>query len=206
MRESLGTRLRRQRETQHVTLESLAAATKISSSLFQALERDDVTAWPSGIYRRAFIRTYAEAIGLDPDSVCREFLEQFPDPGAQPSDPLGLSTPMATHLNEWQRVLAGPNDPLDAVDELLEEARQVKSRTRRWRAVACDATGLLVVGCLAVALTGRLWMPVAVAVFCYHLVGTLLLGKSPSLWWIERRAADEGLREAPGLGHTASLP
>ena len=49
-------------------------------SLLEALERDDVSHWPSGIFRRAFIRAYAHAIGLDPDVVVREFLEVHPDP------------------------------------------------------------------------------------------------------------------------------
>ena len=36
--------------------------------------------WPSGIFRRAFIRAYAEAIGLDADAVSKEFMERYPDP------------------------------------------------------------------------------------------------------------------------------
>ena len=46
----------------------------------QALERDDVSHWPAGIFRRAFIRAYAHAIGLEPDVVVREFMELHPDP------------------------------------------------------------------------------------------------------------------------------
>ena len=44
------------------------------------MERDDVSQWPSGIFRRAFIRAYAAAIGLDPDDVVRDFLDRYPDP------------------------------------------------------------------------------------------------------------------------------
>ena len=35
--------------------------------------------WPSGIFRRAYIRAYAQFIGLDPDAILREFLEVHPD-------------------------------------------------------------------------------------------------------------------------------
>jgi hypothetical protein len=49
-------------------------------SLLEELERDDVSHWPTGIFRRAFIRAYALAIGLDPDAIVREFLERYPDP------------------------------------------------------------------------------------------------------------------------------
>ena len=56
--------------------------------------RCGVSHWPAGIFRRAFIRAYALAIGLDPDVIVREFLECYPDPvedcvapdGVQPGD------------------------------------------------------------------------------------------------------------------------
>ena len=60
-------------------LPSIAANTKISLGLLQALERGDLSRWPSGIFRRAFIRAYAEAAGLDPVAITHEFLERFPD-------------------------------------------------------------------------------------------------------------------------------
>ncbi len=80
MSESFGARLRQRRERQQIALTSIAEQTKISRSLLEALERDDVSHWPAGIFRRAFIRAYAHAIGLEPDVVVREFLELHPDP------------------------------------------------------------------------------------------------------------------------------
>jgi len=84
MPESFGARLRRRREQQNVPLVTIAEQTKIKLSLLEALERDDVSRWPSGIFRRAYIRTYAHAIGLSPDEVVREFLETYPDPVQEP--------------------------------------------------------------------------------------------------------------------------
>ena len=75
-----GARLRAQRERRQLDLGAIAAETKIKESLLHALERDDLTYWPSGIFRRAWIRSYARAIGLDPEAVVREFLELHPDP------------------------------------------------------------------------------------------------------------------------------
>jgi transcriptional regulator with XRE-family HTH domain len=80
MPDSLGARLRQRREQQGIALATIAEETKIKPSLLDALERDDVSRWPSGIFRRAFVRAYAHAIGLDPDVVVREFLELYPDP------------------------------------------------------------------------------------------------------------------------------
>ena len=80
MSETFGARLRQRREGQEIALVTIAEQTKIKLSLLEALERDDVSHWPSGIFRRAFIRAYAHAIGLNPDVVVREFLEIYPDP------------------------------------------------------------------------------------------------------------------------------
>ena len=78
--ETFGGRLRRERERRQIALASISANTKISASFFEALERNDLSRWPSGIFRRAFIRAYAAGIGLDPDTIAREFHERFPDP------------------------------------------------------------------------------------------------------------------------------
>ena len=75
-----GARLRERREAQQIELSAIAEQTKIKRSLLEALERDDLSHWPSGIFRRAWLRSYAKAIGLDPDATVREFLEAHPDP------------------------------------------------------------------------------------------------------------------------------
>ena len=83
---SFGARLRAQREQQQVALSAISAETKIKLSMLEGLERDDVSQWPEGIYRRAYVRSYARAIGLDPETLVREFLEAHPDPIAPPSE------------------------------------------------------------------------------------------------------------------------
>ena len=77
---SFGRRLRYERERRQINLRSIAETTKIGVPLLEGLERDDVSRWPGGIFRKSFIRSYAEAIGLDPDPVVREFVDLFPDP------------------------------------------------------------------------------------------------------------------------------
>ena len=80
MLESLGARLRQQREQRGIDLVAVADQTKIKRSLLEGLERDDVSGWPSGIFRRAYVRTYAQAVGLEPDAVVRQFLQAHPEP------------------------------------------------------------------------------------------------------------------------------
>ena len=77
---TFGARLRSQRERQQVALAAIAEETKISVALLEGLERDDLSRWPGGLFRRAYVRTYAQKIGLDPEQVVREFIELYPDP------------------------------------------------------------------------------------------------------------------------------
>src|SRR6185369_1080684 len=74
-----GARLRTQRERQGISLAAISADTKIRLSLLEELEADNVSHWPEGIFRRAYMRAYAHAVGLEPDPVVREFLETYPD-------------------------------------------------------------------------------------------------------------------------------
>jgi cytoskeletal protein RodZ len=76
---AFGASLREQREARHLTLEQIAAVTKIASRHFNELERGDIRRWPGGMYRRAMIRAYARAVGLDAEDTVRTFLEVFPD-------------------------------------------------------------------------------------------------------------------------------
>jgi transcriptional regulator with XRE-family HTH domain len=80
MNSSLGTRLREHRERKGIALTAIAEETKISAALLEGLERDDVSRWPGGLFRRAYVRAYARAVGLEPEDVVREFVQLHPDP------------------------------------------------------------------------------------------------------------------------------
>src|SRR5262249_57263575 len=80
---NFGRRLRDQRERARIALSEIAEATKIKRSLLEGLEGGDVSAWPAGIFRRAFVRAYASAIGLSPEAVVEEFTQVFPDGAAR---------------------------------------------------------------------------------------------------------------------------
>lgn len=76
-RRAFGERLRRQRRHKNLSLTEIAASTKVGASHYAALERGDCSRWPGGVYNRAFIRAYANAVGLDPDETATEFAEYF---------------------------------------------------------------------------------------------------------------------------------
>ena len=77
--ETFVTRLRRHRERSRISLDDIAAATCVKRDLFEAFERNDLSAWPRGVYARAWIRAYAAYVGLDPLETVEEFCRLFPN-------------------------------------------------------------------------------------------------------------------------------
>jgi cytoskeletal protein RodZ len=71
---NLGSRLKQAREARGIDLRELAAATKISVTALEALERNDYSRLPGGIFGRSFVRAYALAVDLDPDVTVEEFV------------------------------------------------------------------------------------------------------------------------------------
>jgi transcriptional regulator with XRE-family HTH domain len=120
MSESFGARLRRRREDQGIALDAIAEETKIKLSLLEGLERDDVSRWPAGIFRRAYLRAYAHAIGLDPDAVVREFL----DVHEEPSEDLLMAALAET-------TAAGRGGPPTRLRYIVGSAMESLSRFRR---------------------------------------------------------------------------
>jgi cytoskeleton protein RodZ len=68
-----GESLRREREMRHVSLEEISETTKISVRFLDALENEEFSKLPGGIFVRSFIRAYANYLGLDADSVIAEY-------------------------------------------------------------------------------------------------------------------------------------
>ena len=76
--ETFVTRLRRHRQRHRLSLDEIAAETRVKPELLEALENNDLSAWPRGLYARAWIRAYASAVGLDPFDTVDEFCRLFP--------------------------------------------------------------------------------------------------------------------------------
>jgi len=65
----LGQKLREEREARNISLEEIAAATKIVPRYLEALEANHLDQMPGGFFVKGIIRSYAHAIGLDADEV-----------------------------------------------------------------------------------------------------------------------------------------
>jgi hypothetical protein len=186
--ESFGAGLRRERERRQIALSSIAANTKIGLALLEALERDDVSRWPSGIFRRAFIRAYAEGAGLDPVAITQQFLERYPDatddaPPQQAPTPRPATAPL--------RLTLGDDDLSFLQAHLMPHWRQ------RCVAGIWDFSITLAIGLLAFLIFGAFWVPFAVGLICYHAGGGLVLGNTPGAFLFGRQ------NTIPGTGETS---
>ena len=222
MTDSFGARLRRERERRQVLIADIAARTKIKASLFEALERDDTSHWPSGLFRRSFMRAYADAIGLDVDATVREFVERFPDPAAPPSE----KGPAA---GATQHVSAGKPAAVAAIVEhgaptggstslrltLVETGlpftggRFLADAKRRWSAAAWDLGSLTAIAVSLFVFLDAFWMPFGITALCYYVGGILILGNTPGVCLFAPRPEegdDGGTRPARVPRHRAVEP
>ncbi len=181
-----GARLRRERERRHISIDTIAAATKIKASLFEQLERGDTSRWPAGIFFRSHLRAYADAIGLDPDATVREFLAAFPDPAARPDPSLASRSHSSTALRLH---LGGGAIPPE-----------------RWRALCCDGAVLGGAGLCAFLLVGTLWAPLAIATCVYYVAGTMFTGATPGMSLQAWRRGRQGPDNVPHLSSATMEP
>jgi cytoskeletal protein RodZ len=91
-----GIRMRLVRESRGITLRDIATTTNLSVAQLEALERNDIARLPGGIFLRGIIRSYAQQIGLDPESTLLEFIS------SQPSDSGVIGTPQV-YQSDYER-------------------------------------------------------------------------------------------------------
>ncbi|MDW7761200.1 MAG: DUF4115 domain-containing protein [Acidobacteriota bacterium] len=71
----VGGELRKERESRNILLQDISHSTKIVLRYLEALEDDRLDRIPGAFFVRGIIRTYAQAIGLDPQAVLEKYRE-----------------------------------------------------------------------------------------------------------------------------------
>jgi cytoskeleton protein RodZ len=80
----IGGSLAAARKGQGLTPSDAERLTRLRGKYLVALENDDFEALPGRVYARAFLRTYADALGLDADRFVDEFDVRYPQPVDEP--------------------------------------------------------------------------------------------------------------------------
>jgi cytoskeletal protein RodZ len=102
----LGQLLRKARLEKNITLESLQETTKIRKRYLEAIEDGNFKVLPGSFYVRAFIKSYAEAVGLDPAEVLEMYGNTIPQPAqAATTEPVvkrrSANFKVADRWNRW---------------------------------------------------------------------------------------------------------
>jgi transcriptional regulator with XRE-family HTH domain len=84
---AIGDSLREERRRRKLDLSDVAAETRIRVSHLEALEQEQFDLLPPGLYRRSFLREYADFLGLDGEAFVQEYDLQFVRPEAEPLRP-----------------------------------------------------------------------------------------------------------------------
>lgn len=101
----IGVRLRRAREERGLTLGDIANATKISIGALKALEENDVSRLPGGLFGRAYLKAFANEVGLNADELAREFRQTF-EPEKPTTTPPGPPIPDRRSMLIWAASVA----------------------------------------------------------------------------------------------------
>ena len=89
---TFGDNLKREREMRGVTLDEISAATRIATRFLQAIENEDWTQLPGGVFNRGFVRAVARYLGLDEENIVAEYTLAV---GDRPSVPVWTGSPPA---------------------------------------------------------------------------------------------------------------
>ncbi|HYA04032.1 MAG TPA: helix-turn-helix domain-containing protein, partial [Syntrophobacteria bacterium] len=80
---SLGEYLRNERLSRGISLEEISRETRISMRMLQALEDGNTETLPAAVFVKAFLRGYAQKIGLDPEVVVLRYQDLHEEEGAR---------------------------------------------------------------------------------------------------------------------------
>jgi len=97
----LGSDLRSAREAKGISLEEIAAATRINLKYLRALEADDLADFPSDFFSRSVIRSYARVVGLDEKEVLARYQPLGKEIGRKAPDDEARHPPAFKPINPY---------------------------------------------------------------------------------------------------------
>ncbi len=148
MPDTIGKQLKQTRESRNLTIRQVVEGTRIRAHLIEAMEADNFDVLPSPVQARAFLRLYAEFLGLSLDELItrqRDSAGSTPEPTDVPSSPepiapaetpppppAGSGKPARTKKRKAPRVEtspteAGPAVPLESAEPLPVPAAEAPS-------------------------------------------------------------------------------
>jgi transcriptional regulator with XRE-family HTH domain len=138
-REAFGPNLRRLRLQRGLTLEQIAERTKVSVALWQGLEENDLSRWPSGVFVRAYVREYANMIGAEPDATIDELCRWFPQADRRAERLIRGQAEIVGHSLDWHEPVPPEDRRAGAGDKDADAFKKERPLTARLRRVLSRA-------------------------------------------------------------------
>jgi cytoskeleton protein RodZ len=142
---TFGENLKREREMRGVSLEEIAAATRIATRFLRAIESEQWDQLPGGVFNRGFVRAIARYLGLDEESIVAEYALVVND---RPSVPVWTGRPPAVapdrHWLGWILTVV-------VVVALLAGGWFATRRILAWRAARRAARSVAITATMATA-------------------------------------------------------
>src|SRR5437868_3887925 len=135
---TLGSELKHRREEQGITLAHISDATRIGTRFLKAIDEDNFSVLPGGLFTRSFIRAYAKQIGMNEEEAVSLYHQQI----APPPEESAETQP------------ASPSRP-ELVSSITNPSERPTARAR-WLTIAVAASALVVISIVVVALLRRL--------------------------------------------------
>jgi cytoskeleton protein RodZ len=161
---TLGEELRQRREQRGISLAEIAEATRIGTRFLKAIETDNFSILPGGIFTRSFIRAYAKHVGMNEDDAIGLYLQQIAGPGAdQPEPPAAAVAQTPTPSEEPSKRARSPklvpqkSAPTPDRSRRFEPVtfRQSPSRTS-WATIVIGAGIVAFIAIIVIALVKQL--------------------------------------------------
>lgn len=86
MATSFGEQLRAAREARNITLRDVSEQTRISMRYLEAIETDDYSRLPGGIFNKSFIKSYARHIGFNENEALEGYARAAREQGESPDE------------------------------------------------------------------------------------------------------------------------
>lgn len=154
----IGEQLRKAREAKGLSISDIEKATKIQSRYLEAIENNDFDKLPGDFYVRAFIRQYAQIVGLDGKELLSQYqgevANEVTSEVSQPEESPAQEVHEEAHEEE-----AAPAEPVETKPARISVSRPAKRevaeeapKDAKWRklvprlALGCGIALLLLIG------------------------------------------------------------
>ena len=182
---TLGAYLRAERERRDLTLRTISESTRSRCRCSRGSNPTTSRVGQAAFSGAHFVRTYAEAVGLDPDDVFRRFERQYKPASARPG---------------YRRREAHPPAEIVALAQASGGYRGwsgAPSNRARYLGTAADLTVALVLAFGSAAAGSRLLWPVLL-IAAYYAAGVLLTGTSPMVALLGETGRPASVRQPTG--------